>query len=142
MDLSTARQTITTHLERMRSAFTQPVFDEWAIIAPNAKHRGVLAYGGPRIEAFTAQFQKDIAPLRNVAAGRTLAPGDFDFVVEAPGTQHDALIKTGAGSYLILNNTARTMADIRVSPHWVKAQKIFVELSDKFRADPLEAPSA
>jgi hypothetical protein len=30
------------------------------------------------------------------------------------------------------------MAEIRKDPRWLQAQKAFVELSNKFRADPLE----
>ena len=47
-------------------------------------------------------------------------------------------MKIGATSYLVCNHTTRAMAEIRSDPKWLKAQPVFVELSDKFRADPLE----
>jgi len=71
-------------------------------------------------------------------AGKRLAVGDFEFALEATGTHYDACLCVGRASYLICNNTAKSMAEIRESPGWLKAQKPFVELSDKFRADPLE----
>jgi hypothetical protein len=44
----------------------------------------------------------------------------------------------GPGIYLICNNTVQSMDGITKDPLWLGAQVPFVELSDKFRADPLE----
>jgi hypothetical protein len=70
--------------------------------------------------------------------GKQLAIGDFEFAPDAAGTHFDACLRLGAASYLICNHTTKSMAQIRQSPNWLAAQKPFVELSEKFRADPLE----
>jgi hypothetical protein len=138
MDLATARQHILSDLERMRALYTKPVFDEWAILALGAKHNGILAYTGPRVENFKQQLLEDVEPLRMLVADRKLGVGDFEFTAEGAGTRHDALLKTGAASFLVCNNTGKSMADIRADAHWLKAQAVFFELCEKFRADPLK----
>ena len=137
MDLETARQNIQSALVRMRALYLKPVFDEWMILDPKAKPGGILAYVGPRVETFRAQIPADVAPLRAVVEGRQLTIGDFEFAQDAVGPRHDALMKIGTSSYLVCNNTAKTMADLRADPQWLKAQAAFFELSEKFRADPL-----
>jgi hypothetical protein len=137
MDLATARQHIQSSFERMRALYTKPVFDEWVILSLSAKPGAVLAYQGARAESLRAQLADDVEPLRALAAGRAFAVGDFDFALEAAGPRYDALIKIGAASYLVCNNTAKTMQEIRGDARWLKAQAAFFELSEKFRADPL-----
>lgn len=137
MDLETARQHIQSAFVRMRALYLQPVFDEWMILDPNSKPGGILAYMGPRSESFRPQLSADVAPLRAVVEGRQLTVGDFEFAQEASGPRYDALMKIGASSYLVCNNTAKTMAELRADPQWLKAQAAFFELSEKFRADPL-----
>ena len=53
------------------------------------------------------------------------------------GFHTEALVKLGANSYLVCNNTAKSMAEIRTDSRWLKAQAAFVDLSEKFRVDPL-----
>ena len=137
MDLATARQHITGSLERMRALYFKPVFDEWLILAPGAKQSGVLAYAGPRVEEFRKSLPGDVEPLLAQVGSQQLEVGDFEFTIEGGGTRHDALLKLGANSYLICNNTAKSMAEIRADPRWLKAQAAFVDLSEKFRVDPL-----
>ncbi len=139
MDLSTARQHIHASFERMRVLYQKPVFDEWVILSPVAKHGGVLAYSGPRIEEFRQKLPSDVEPLLHQLAGRNLEAGDFEFTSAGDGTRHDALVRIGAASYLVCNNLAKSMAKIRQDPRWLKAQVAFVELSERFRSDPLEA---
>jgi hypothetical protein len=43
----------------------------------------------------------------------------------------------GRGIYLICNNTVQSMDSITKDPLWLGAQVPFVELSEKFRANPL-----
>ena len=50
----------------------------------------------------------------------------------------EAFLMVGDGLYLICNNTAQSMSAIAKDPLWLSAQVPFVELSDQFRADPLE----
>jgi hypothetical protein len=137
MDLETARQHIQSALVRMRALYSKPVFDEWMILDPNAKPGGILAYTGPRVESFRPQLAADVAPLRAVVEGRQLTVGDFEFAQDAAGPRHDALMKIGGSIYLVCNNTAKTMTELRADPQWLKAQTPFFELSEKFRADPL-----
>jgi hypothetical protein len=138
MDLATARQNIQSSLERMRALYLKPVFDEWMILAPRAKHGGILAYSGNRAENFRNQLVSDVEPLRAVAEGRQLTVGDFEFAPEATGPRYDALMKIGESTYLVCNNIAKTIGEIRADPRWLKAQAAFFELAEKFRADPLE----
>jgi len=139
MDLETARQHIQSALVRMRTLYLKPVFDEWMILDPKAKHGGILAYSGPRAESFRPQLLADVAPLRAMVEGQQLTIGDFEFAQDAAGPRHDALMKIGESSYLVCNHTIKTMTELRADPQWLKAQPAFFELSEKFRADPLGA---
>jgi hypothetical protein len=139
MDLETARRHIQACVERMRVLYLQPVFDEWAILALSGKAGSILAYQGPRVEAFRRTLAADVEPLRSGATGKQLVEGDMEFASDASGTKSDAFVKTGAASYLVLNHTTKSMAEIRTDPRWLAAQKALFELSEKFRADPLEA---
>jgi hypothetical protein len=137
MDLALANQHIRTALERMKSLYNRAVFDEWAVLSFAAKNGGVLTYSGPRPDEFRRQLPADVAPLRELAAGRTFEIGDFEFALDAAGPNHDALMKIGANSFLVCNNTARTMAEIRADARWLRAQAAFFELGERFRVDPL-----
>jgi hypothetical protein len=137
MDLAAARQHIAASLERMRALYFEPVFDEWAILAPGSQQSGILAYTGPRAEDFRRNLTADVKPLLAQVAGLKLEVGDFEFTNAGDGTRHDVMLKLGANSYLVCNNTEKTMADIRADTRWLKAQAAFVDLSEKFRVDPL-----
>jgi len=141
MDLETARRHVQVCIERMRVAYLQPVFDEWAILALAAKGAGggVIAYQGPRAELFKKNLPSDAEPLRARAAGKEFAEGDIEFAPDAAGTRYDAFMKVGPASYLVLNHTRKTMTEIRADGKWLGAQAVLFELSEKFRADPLEA---
>lgn len=138
MDLATARQHIQVALDRMRVAYLQPVFDEWAILSTSPKTRGVAAYHGPRPDAFRRNVPNDAEPLRSLTAGREFTEGDIEFAQDATETRYDAFVKVGPTSYLVLNHTAKTAADLRRDPKWLAAQPILFELTEKFRVDPLE----
>ncbi|MDO8543720.1 MAG: hypothetical protein Q7S40_25035 [Opitutaceae bacterium] len=138
MDLDTARRHIQASLERMRVAYLQPVFDEWAILGVAPKTGGVLAYFGPRPDAFRRALTDDAEPLRALTAGKSFTEGDLEFVPDAVKTRYDAFMKIGASSYLVLNHTVRSMEEIRGDAKWLNAQAMLFDLSEKFRADPLE----
>ena len=138
MNLATAESLITTALGRMNTLYNKTVFDEWVVLSLQAGRGGVLAYHGPRAESFQRRFAADVEPLRAEMEGKHLAVGDFEFAPEAAGTRFDACLRIGQASYLICNHTGKSMAEIRQDPRWLHAQKAFVELSGKFRADPLE----
>lgn len=137
MDLETARQLIQTYVDRMRASYRQPLFDEWAVLGVRGGAGSVLAYQGPRRESFAQSVGSDAQPLRQGTAGRQLAEGDIEFAPDAAGTQYDAFMRLGATSYLVLNHTGKTMAEIRANDKWLGAQAVLFELSEKFRADPL-----
>ena len=73
-----------------------------------------FAHGCRRSASLTeSALAADAEPLRTLVGDRKLEVSDFEFAAEAPGTQHDALLKVGAKSYLVCNNIAKTMAVIR-----------------------------
>jgi hypothetical protein len=137
MDLATARQHIQTCLDKMRAAYSRPVFDEWAILGPTTAG-GVLAYNGPRPDVFRRQLPEDSELLRSRAAGKEFHEGDIEFVPDAKDTRYDAFVKIGPMTYLVLNHTVKTMNEITQDGKWLGAQKILFELTEKFRVDPLQ----
>jgi hypothetical protein len=138
MNLVTAESLITATLGRMHALYGQTVFDEWVVMSLQADRGGILAYHGARTDSFRRQFAADVEPLRAEMEGKRLAVGDFEFAPGAAGTHFDACLHIGQASYLICNHTGKSMAEIRQDPRWLRAQKSFVEMSGKFRADPLE----
>lgn len=138
MKLDNAKSLVTAALGRMHTLYNQIVFDEWVIISLQREGGGLLAYHGPRAESYRRQFAADSGPLSTEMTGREFEVGDFEFAPEAKGTRFDVCLCVGKTSYLIANHTGKSMAEIRRDPRWLQAQKAFVELSDKFRADPLE----
>lgn len=138
MDLEAARRHIQTCMDRMRAVYLKPVFDEWAVLAVPAKTGGVIAYQGPRPDAFRRSLPDDAEPLRARAAGKDFAEGDLEFVPDGADTRYDAFMKVGPNSYLVLNHTGGTMNEIRADGKWLGVQAVLFELGEKFRADPLE----
>jgi len=138
MTLNDARTAITSALTRMNAAYADTVFDEWVLVSIKAERGTILAYTGPRPDRFKQTFTSDIQPLREELTNQNLAVGDFAFAPSATGTKHDACLRAGDSSYLFCNHTTKTIADIRANPLWREAQKPFVQLSDLFRANPVE----
>jgi hypothetical protein len=137
MNLPDAHVAVLQALVRMKALYQQPVFNEWVLVKVARETGAVLAYDGPRADLYQANFKKDIAPLQAELETRKMAVGDFEFVNEAHGTYFDACIRLGPAAYLFCNHTTKSMKDIRRDERWLEAQKPFVELSAKFRADPL-----
>ena len=139
MKIEEARTVIRTQLQRMNELYGRMVFDEWAILAMGAKGGSrVVYYEGPRAAVFAVNLPQDSALLRALSSQRDHVPGDFEFVHQAEGAALDAFVKTGDASFLVCNHTGMTMQDIRKDPRWLKAQTAWFELTEKFRADPLE----
>lgn len=137
MNLADARTAIILTLGRMNALYNETVFDEWVLVKLAHEQGVVLAYEGPRAASYQARFKTDVEPLRAEMEQRALAVGDFEFIADADGTYFDACIRLGPGGYLFCNHTTKSMADIRRNPLWLAAQKPFLDLSGKFRADPL-----
>ena len=123
--------------EQMNARYKQTVFDEWAIISLADNKGQILAYIGPRKEGFQTNFLADVGALRSGLLDNEYTIGDFEFARHGVGTGFEAFMVVGKGLYLICNNTVQSMDGITKDPLWFGAQVPFVELSDRFRADPV-----
>jgi hypothetical protein len=123
--------------EKMNDRYKKVVFDEWAIISVAEKKCHLLAYIGPRRAGFQKNFLADVGPLRAGLLAQDCTIGDFEFARHGVGTGFESFMVLGDGIFLICNNTVQSMDGITKEPLWLGAQVPFVELSDKFRADPL-----
>jgi hypothetical protein len=137
MNLPDAQVAVIQALASMKALYEQPVFNEWILVKLARESGAILAYDGPRSDLYQARFRKEIALLQAELQSRHLAVGDFAFVQDADGTHYDACIRLGPAAYLFCNHTTKAMKDIRGNPRWLAAQVPFVELSAKFREDPL-----
>ena len=137
MNLDEANKLIKACAEQMDSRYRKPVFNEWAIVAfPDAQGR-VLAYVGPRRDDFQKNFAADFKDLKVELLSNTHGVGDFEFARHGVGTKVEAFMVVGQGIYLICNNTRSSMDVIAKDSRWLGAQVPFVELSDKFRSNPI-----
>lgn len=137
MNLQQAINLIGECVRRMDELYGEVVFDEWVIIHVQDRNVQVVYYTGPR----QANFAADIAELKDslyeLLSGE-LGYGDFSFERHAVGPQADALMVIGPDTYLICNNTKLSIHQITQNPLWLQAQVPFVELGEKFRANPVE----
>jgi len=138
MTLEEATNLIGRCAARMNDLYQKVVFDEWAIVSLIQHKAKILAYLGPRKDDFQKNFATDVQDLRADLLSRRHSIGDFEFARHGVGTKLEAFVMVGDGLYLICNNTAKSMSAIAKDPLWLSAQVPFVELSDQFRADPLE----
>lgn len=123
--------------EQMTARYKKPVFDEWAIVSLADNKGHLLSYAGPRKEDFQKNFVTDAGTLRAGLMKADQVSGDFEFSRHSVGTSFEAFLVLGPGTFLICNNTTRTMDEITRDPLWLNAQVPFVELSDTFRENPL-----
>lgn len=137
MNLPDAHVAVLQTFAQMKTLYGQPVFNEWILVKLARDSGAVLAYDGPRADQYQAQFKKDVGLLQTEMESRKMNVGDFEFVNEAHGTQHDACVRLGPAAYLFCNHTTKSMKDIRRDPKWLEAQKPFAELAAKFRSDPI-----
>jgi len=138
MTLEEATNLIGRCAARMNDLYQKVVFDEWAIVSLIQHKAKILAYLGPRKDDFQKNFATDVQDLRADLLSRRHSIGDFEFARHGVGTKLEAFVMVGDGLYLICNNTAKSMSAIAKDPLWLSAQVPFVELSDRFRADPVE----
>ena len=137
MTLDQAKQLIKVCAEQMHARYTKPVFDEWAIVSFANQIGHVLAYIGPRKDGFKKNFAADAASLSAGLLSEQYDVGDFEFARHGVGTGFESFLVLGKAVYLICNNTEQSMDNIAKDSKWLEAQVPFVELSDKFRGDPL-----
>jgi hypothetical protein len=121
----------------MNARYGSEVFNEWAVVSLSDGKAYLVNYLGPRLAGFQQNFAKDAAGLRESFLNGDYSVGDFEFARHGVGTSFESFMVVGAGLYLVCNNTTRTMDDIAKEPKWMGAQKPFVELSEKFRVNPL-----
>lgn len=139
MTIELAEQEIRKCAEQMRVRYGgRAVFDEWAIVSLSQNKGKILGYIGPRKEGFRANFSADLSGLSASLQSRQHPVGDFEFSRDAVGTGFEGFIVAGDGVYVICNNTTQAMDVIAKDPLWIGAQVPFVELSEKFRNDPVE----
>jgi hypothetical protein len=137
MNLESARKLLAQCREKMDTAYQKPVFDEWVVVSFASTPVQVLSYEGPRAESYKKSLHSDSAPIAREMQDRSYGIGDFEFADAAHGSRFDACVRIGERSYLLCNNTYGTINDLRQDARWLKAQKPFVDLTEKFRADPL-----
>lgn len=139
MTLEHANELIKSCAAQMNARYKKTVFDEWAIVSLAGNKGRLLAYIGPRKTGFQENFLADAGPLRSGLLTQKYDAGDFEFARHGIGTGFESFMALGEHVFLICNNTVQSMDGITQDPHWLDAQVPFVELSDKFRADPLKA---
>jgi hypothetical protein len=137
MRLDQATKLIEACSQQMNARYRRPVFDEWAVVSVNENKGRLLAYKGPRREGFQKNFLDDAGPLRTGLLTETYEAGDFEFARHGVGTGFESFMVLGKGLYLICNNTVQSMDGITQDPLWLGAQVPFVDLSDRFRAEPV-----
>lgn len=137
MNLADARTLVASTFARMEAAYGEAVFNEWVLVSMRAGGGAILAYGGPRADKYKLHFTRDLTSMTAELADQKLGVGDFAFANDASGTHYDGCLRLGESSYLFANHLTRTMTDVRANPLWLNAQKAWVEMSQRFAADPL-----
>ncbi len=137
MNIATATDRIDTALQHLKTAIGEPVFDEWALAEKTSKGWNILGYGGNRQEAFLAEFNADMAALRDTLDPSNTLVGDFAFSHEGYGSGFDAHMCVGENLFVLFNNTEKSTGEITSNPKWMKAQIHFTELLEVFIADPV-----
>ena len=140
MTLDQVAKDIQSCAQKMNDRYGRTVFDEWVVVSLIQHKARILAYAGPRNDAFLKHFADDLGALRAGLLDSKYAIGDFEFSRHGVGTGIEAFMVLGEGLYLICNNTAASMNDITRDPRWLNAQVPFAEFSDKIRANPLVHP--
>ena len=138
MTLSQTLDSVKRCSENMNAYYGKTVFDEWAIVSLQHGKERIVSYQGPRKEHFQKNFVNDLGGLRAEVLTTKHKPGHFDFSRHGVGTAFEAFVCAGDELYLLCNNTQSSMEDITKDGRWLDAQKAFAELTDKFRAEPLQ----
>ncbi len=137
MNIAAATDRIESALINLETTIGEPVFDEWALAEKNPEGWRLIEYGGSRKEEFLAEFNTDIAALKDTLNPSQTQIGDFAFSHEGHGTGFDAHMCVGKHIFLLLNNTAKNTGEITNNPKWTQAQIHFAELLETFISDPV-----
>ncbi|MBI3848936.1 MAG: hypothetical protein HY298_01410 [Verrucomicrobia bacterium] len=141
MTLDEAIKSIKDCASRMNDVYEGVVFDEWTIVQLAVKKGKILSYTGPRKEDFQKNFLSDVEALRSELMSLKHGCGDFEFARHGGGTRFDAFMVLGDGMFLICNHTGQSMNEITKNTRWLSAQVPFVDLSEKFRSNPVKLPT-
>ncbi len=137
MNVATALSHLSTCIRQMQAMYRAPVFDEWVLLSISAGRPTLVHYHGPRAETVVKELHSDSSKLYAEMSDRHYEIGDFEFTQTAEGSQYDAYVRLGEKHYLLCNNTARTMSELRIDSRWRAAQKPFLDFTERFRNDPL-----
>jgi len=137
MNTAAAVDRIESALVNLETAIGEPVFDEWALAEKTSNGWKLIEYGGNRKEEFLAEFNTDIAALRDTLDPSNTTIGDFAFSHEGYGSGFDAHMCVGKNIFLLFNNTGKSTGEITENPKWTAAQIHFAELLEAFIADPI-----
>jgi len=137
MNVDQASHLIKSCADKMNARYEKVVFDEWAIISVEQHKARLLAYIGPRKDDFQKNFLNDAGSLRAGLLTRQYHAGEFEFARDGVGSAFESFMALGHRTFLICNNTVQSMDGIAKDPLWLGAQVPFVELSEKFCADPV-----
>lgn len=140
MTIDQAIALVKTTAARMNELYKKTVFDEWAVVALMPGKIVLLGYIGPRKEGFQKSFLDDTKELRAQFRANQYNVGDFEFARHGHGTKAEAFVMIGDDIYLVCNNTNLSMTDIAGDPLWLSAQGPFMEMSERFRSEPLVHP--
>jgi hypothetical protein len=124
----------------MNQLYKDNVFDEFAIVGLVQNKAKLLKYIGPRRDDFQKKFLADVNEFKLDLIANKHSIGDFEFSQTGTGTKVEAFLVLSDGMFLLCNHTSRSMADIAKNPMWLSAQVPFVEMSDRFRSDPVVHP--
>lgn len=138
MNTAAAIDRIESALINLETALGEATFDEWAMVEKEGTGWRLIEYGGNRKEEFLAEFNTDIAALKDTLDPANTILGDFAFSHEGHGTGFDAHICAGEHIFVLFNNTAKNTAEITSNPKWTGAQFHFTELLEAFIADPID----
>ena len=86
MTLDETTKQVTDCVGQMNSRYGKTVFDEWAILSLNQNKARILAYNGPRNDAFLKNFVDDLGALRAELLDSKYSVGDFEFARHGVGT--------------------------------------------------------
>ena len=145
MNLSEAAQLIRSTARRMDAVCGETVFDEFGIVERAGERHNLCWYSGARRQEYIQAFGRDTALLREESLSRfsnRYEIGDFEFAQDGSGPQSEAFVVVGDELYLLCTNTLKSMAEIAANPRWLEAQSAFVEMSERFRSNPLRVDPA
>ena len=101
MTLDEAQKQIQSCAKQMDDRYGRVVFDEWAVVSLIHQQARILAYIGPRNDAFLKNFADDLGTLRAELLKPKYSVGDFEFARHGTGTGFEAFMVLGKGIYLI-----------------------------------------